>query len=244
MIPSAEKGRREVAALVVAALLSYPLGLALGSPWLLPLLNTAPAYVVLTRRLGRGDRAGAVVAMLLWAAVLAVAGTLSFALWPSPVDGLVLNGSAYRDEMLRWIRTGEGREGSLRLFLPQHLLHLGAFVALCLPTASALGILLGAVLMNFMSFYVASLARAGVPAGAVVLLGWQPWALCRVAAFCVLGVVLAEPLLGRFGRFRPLARSGSPRPYVLAAALGLVADCVLKAILAPTWGALLRGLLP
>src|SRR6266702_2332253 len=136
MIPSAEKGRREVAALVVAALLSYPLGLALGSPWLLPLLNTAPAYVVLTRRLGRGDRAGA-------------------------------------------------------------------------------------VLMNFMSFYVASLARAGVPAGAVVLLGWQPWALCRVAAFCVLGVVLAEPLLGRL---RPLARAGSRRRFLLAAALGLVAD--------------------
>jgi hypothetical protein len=241
MTPSAEPGRREVAALLAAALLSYPLGLVLGSPWLLPLLNTAPAYVVLVRRLGRGDRAGAVVAMLLWAAALAVGGTVTFALWPSPVDGLVLNGPAYRDDMLHWIRTGEGREGSLRLFLPQHLLHLGAFVALCLPTASVLGILLGAVLMNFMSFYVATLTRAGVPAGAVVLLGWQPWAICRVAAFCVLGVVLAEPLLGRF---RPLARSGSRRRYVLAAALGLLADCVLKAVLAPTWGALLRGFLP
>jgi hypothetical protein len=230
-----------MAALVLAALLSYPLGLALASPWLLPLLNTAPAYVVMVRRLSRSDRAGAVVAMLLWAAALAVGGTVSFALWPSPVDGLVLNGPAYRDEMLHWIRTGEGREGSPLLFLPQHLLHLGAFVALCLPTASALGILLGAVLMNFMSFYVASLARAGVPAGAVVLLGWPPWALCRVAAFCVLGVVLAEPLLGRF---RPLARSGSSRRFLLAAAAGLVADCALKAILAPTWGALLRGLLP
>jgi len=179
--------------------------------------------------------------MLLWAAALAVGGTVSFALWPTPVDGLVLNGPAYRDEMLHWIRTGEGREGSLRLFLPQHLGHLGAFVALCLPTASVLGILLGAVLMNFMSFYVASLARAGVPAGAVVLLGWQPWALCRVAAFCVLGVVLAEPLLGRF---RPLARSGPRRRYVLAAALGLLADSALKAALAPTWGALLHGFLP
>ena len=233
MTPSAKKGRREVAALLAAALLSYPLGLALGSPWLLPLLNTAPAYVVLARRLGRGDRAGAVVAMLLWAAALAVAGTLSFALWRSPVDGLVLNGPAYRDEMLHWIRTGEGREGSLRLFLPQHLLHLGAFVALCLPTASALGILLGAVLMNFMSFYVASLARAGVPAGAVVLLGWQPWALCRVAAVDERGEDVAA-----------LAPSGSRRRYVIAAALGLLADCVLKAVLAPTWGALLRGFLP
>jgi hypothetical protein len=244
MTPSAEPGRGELAALVSAALLSYPLGLALGSPWLLPILNTAPAYVVLVRRLGRGDRAGAVAAMLLWAAALAVGGTVAFASWPSPVDGLVLNGPAYRDEMLGWIRTGEGRESSLALFLPQHLLHLGAFVALCLATASTLGILLGAVLMNFMAFYVASLARAGVPAWAVVLLGWQPWALCRVAAFCVLGVVLAEPLLRRFGRFASRAPSGSPRRYLLAAGAGLLADCALKAALAPTWGTLLRGLLP
>ncbi len=240
MTPSAEPGRAEVWGLVLTALLSYPLGLAVGSPWLLPILNTAPAYVVLVRRLGRGDRDGAVRAMLLWAAALAVGSTVTFAAWPSPVDGLVLNGPSYRDEMLRWIRTGEGREGSLGLFLPQHLLHLGAFVALCLATASALGILLGAVLMNFMAFYVASLARAGVPTGRVVLLGWQPWAILRVAAFCILGVVLAEPVLGRF-RPRP---PGSPRRYLLAAGAGLLADCALKALLAPTWGALLRGLLP
>ena len=238
MSPSTEPGRGELLGLVLAALLSYPLGLALGSPWLLPILNTAPAYVVLLRRLGRGDRAGATRAMLLWAAALAVGGTLAFASWPSPVDGLVLNGPAYRDEMLHWIRTGEGREGSPRLFLPQHLLHLAAFVALCLTTASALGILLGAVLMNFMAFYVAALARAGIPAGAVVLLGWQPWALCRVASFCVLGVVLAEPVLGRV---RPPAPKGSPRRYLLAAIAGLLADGALKALLAPTWGALLRG---
>jgi len=52
MTPSPEPGRREVAAFVLATLLSYPLGLVLGSPWLLPLLNTAPAYVVLVRRSG------------------------------------------------------------------------------------------------------------------------------------------------------------------------------------------------
>jgi hypothetical protein len=186
--------------------------------------------------------------MLVWAATLAVCGTVSFALWPSPVDGLVLNGPAYRDEMLHWIRTGEGREGSLRLFLPQHLLHVAAFVALCLATASALGILLGAVLMNFMAFYVASLARAGVPAWAVVLLGWQPWALCRVAAFCVLGVVLAEPLLARVGRRPPSSESAGPsirrRACLKAAAAGILADWVLKTALAPTWGGWLRSQLP
>jgi hypothetical protein len=58
-----------------------------------------------------------------------------------------------------------------------------------------------------MSFYVASLARASVLAGAVLLPGWQSWALCRVAAFCILGAVLAEPMLRRVvpGRYSGLA---------------------------------------
>jgi hypothetical protein len=233
--------RKEWALLVVATLVSSPLGLALGSRFLLPLLNTAPAWWVMVRRLRRGARRSAVAAVLVWAAVLAAAGTTTFALWPTPVDDVVLNGPSYREEMFHWIRTGEGREGSPRLFLPQHLAHLAAFVALSLATASTLSILLGAVLMNFMSFYVASLFRAGVPTIWVLSLGWQPWAICRVAAFCILGAVLAEPLLSRVA---PYPRYGSLRPLVAAAALGILADWILKASLAPTWGEWLRTLLP
>jgi hypothetical protein len=232
---------RELLLIVAAAAASYPVGLALGQAWLLPLLNAAPAYAVMIARLGRGDRRGAVVAMLVWAATLALFGTLAFALWPSAPDAMVLNGPAYRDEMLGWIRTGEGSEGSLRLFLPQHLLHLALFVVLSLATASAVSIVMGAVLMNYMDFYVASLARAGAPVWAVVVLGWQPWALCRVASFCTLGAVLAEPLLRRLRR---TASTGVVRPYLLAAAAGILADWILKAALAPRWGLWLRALLP
>jgi hypothetical protein len=228
--------------LVAATLASYPLGLASGQAWLLPLLNTVPAYVTMVVLLRAHRRRDAVVAMLVWAAALAVFGTTLFALWPSPPDALVLNGPAYRDEMFHWIRTGEGREGQLRLFLPQHLGHLAAFVVLSLATASALSIAMGAVLMNFMSFYVASLARAGAPAGVVALLGWQPWAICRVAAFCTLGVVLAEPLLSRV---RPYGYEGlrAPAPYLAGAGLGILADWVLKATLAPAWGRWLAAFL-
>ena len=77
----------------------------------------------------------------------------------------------------------------------------------------------------------------------MLLLGWQPWALCRVAAFCTLGVVLSEPLLARVRRL-PLRRARGPRsPYLLAAAAGILADWILKATLAPTWGLWLRPLL-
>lgn len=227
---------------VLAAVLSYPIGLALGIPWLLPILNAAPAYAAMVALLVRGEQRRAVLVMLAWAAALAVAGTVTFAVWPRPPGPLVLNGPEYRDEMFAWIRTGEGREGSPLLFVPQHALHLAAFVALSLATASALSIAMGAVLMNYMDFYVASLARAGAPAWAVLLLGWQPWAIARVAAFNVLGVVLAQPLLRR------LAPSGPPprpaRPLVIAAGAGLLADVALKAWLAPVWGAWLRSVLP
>lgn len=229
-------------ALVALTLVSYPVGLLLAHPWLLPALNTLPAYLVMVERLRAGDRRGAVVSVLAWAAALAVFGTVSFALWPASPEAVVLNGSAYRDEMFVWICTGFGSEGSPRLFLPQHLWHLLVFVLLCLATASALSILLGAVLMNYMSFYVASLLRAGVPTAAVALLGWQPWALCRVAAFCVLGAVLAEPLLSRLRAYRYEGLRDA-RPWLLAAGGGVLADWLLKAFLAPIWGRLLRGYL-
>jgi hypothetical protein len=184
-----------------------------------------------------------VAAMLVWAATLAVAGTLFFRFWPQPPDALVIFGPQYRDEMFAWIRTGLGSEGSPRQFLPQHLLHLVAFVALSLASASAASILMGAVLMNYMDFYVASLARAGAPGWAATLLGWQPWAICRVAAFCILGVVLAEPLLSRLARY-PYDGLRGARRWIAIAAAGIVADWVLKASLAPTWGLWLRQLLP
>lgn len=233
----------QITALVLATALSYPVGLAIGQAWLLPLLNALPAYLLMARLLLRGQRRGAVVAMLAWAASMAIFGTLTLTLWPSDPGSRVLHGVAYREEMFTWIRTGVGSEGDIRLFLPQHLLHLAVFVAASLATASAASILMGAVLTNYMAYYVASLARAGVPAATVVLLGWQPWALCRVAAFCILGVVLAEPLLARIAR-RPWPGLAAARPFLLVAVCGILADWALKAALAPTWGALLRTAFP
>jgi hypothetical protein len=115
-------------------------------------------------------------------------------------------------------------------------------VALSLATASAVSISMGAVLMNYMDFYVASLGRAGAPGWAVVVLGWQPWAICRVAAFCILGVVLAEPLLSRLLRY-PYPGLGAARRWIAIAGGLILADWALKAALAPAWGRWLRPLL-
>jgi hypothetical protein len=225
---------------VFFTLLSYPLGLTVGSRWLLPLLNAAPAYLVMVTFLRRGERGRAVRTMLLWAATLAIVSTVSFRLWPTAAESTVLNGAAYREEMFHWIRTGEGTEGRLQLFLPQHLLHLGAFVILSLLSGSVLSVLMGAVLMNYMGFYVASLSRAGVPLATVLLFGWQPYALVRIAAFSTLGAILAEPLLSRVLRY-PYPGLAASRRYFMWALGGLVLDWVLKTAIAPTWGMALRA---
>lgn len=234
---------RSAVGVVLATVLSYPLGLLLGGGVLLPVLNTAAAYAAMVVLLRRGERQKAVGLMLAWAATLAICATVTFAAWPADPGPLVRNGPAYRDEMFHWIRTGEGREGRPAEFIPQHVLHLAGFVALSLATASAASMVLGAALMNYMGFYVASLARAGVPGSAVLFFGWQPWAICRVAAFVVLGVVLAEPLLSRL---RPYPYEGlrAARPYLIAAASGIAADWILKALLAGQWRAWLAAALP
>jgi uncharacterized membrane protein len=69
------------------------------------------------------------------------------------------------------------------------------------------------------------------------VLAWHPWAVIRVISFVVIGVVLSAPLLSRLFGFGVDWTQG--RALLVAAAVGLVADIVLKAALAPAWQRLL-----
>jgi hypothetical protein len=156
---------------------------------------------------------------------------------PGRVGGAVLNGPAYRDEMFDFIATGTGRESQPARFVPQHLVHLAAFAVLTAASAGVLGLLLGAGLVDYMSYYVGALA-AGPEPGLAAALGWPPWAVVRVVAFILLGTVLARPLLARVTGRPPAAMR--VRNWVVAAATLLLLDVVLKALLAERWAALLR----
>lgn len=228
--------------LLGATLASYLLGFALGSSFLLPLLNTAPGYWALVVRLGRGERISALRAMGLWAGALIVFGTLMCAAFPERAEAIVINGAAYRDTMLHWVATGEGEESHPSQFIPLHALHLALYVPIALLTAGLGGMVMGSILTNYMDFFVASLALRSTRPLLAALLGWFPWSLLRVAGYVILGVLAAEPLLGRL-RGRTVAR-GAERKRLLGIALALfVADVVVKSLLAPRWGALLSGLL-
>jgi hypothetical protein len=237
--------RNDIIVLILATVVSFPLGIALGQAWLLPVLNALPVYIVLVHRLRKGERGGAVRTAIWWAGALALAGTVCLSVWPVETGPLILGGPDYRDRLFEWVRDGGGPEGSLSLFLPRQLLQLAVFAALSLVTASALSVVMGAVMLNYMSFYVAGLLEAGTPLWGVALLGWQPWTISRLAAFCTLGVVLAEPLLLRIfpsvrERLNPVGRA----PYYVAALSGVVAGWILQATLAPLWARWLRTLLP
>lgn len=236
--------RNDIIVLIVTTVVSFPLGLALGQAWLLPVLNALPVYIVLVHRLRKGERGGAVRTAIWWTGALAITGTTCLAVWPVETGPLILGGVDYQGRMFEWIRAG-GAEGSLSLFLPRQLLQLAVFAALSLATASAGSIVMGAVMLNYMSFYVAELLRAGTPLWGVALLGWQPWTISRMAAFSTLGVVLAEPLLFRlFPSAREKLNVFGRAPYYVGALSGIAAGWVLQAALAPLWARWLRALLP
>lgn len=208
-------------------------GYAIGSPLLLPLLDVLPAYAVMLVLLYHGRRGRAVGVMLMWALGMLLAGTTLVTLFPERSATLILNGVEYRLQMFEWIRTGIGAESDPRQFIPQHLGHIVVFLVLSLGTVSLLSMIFGSILMNYMSFYVGSLIlEADIPLR-VIGLGWPPWSLFRVASFVTLGVILAEPLLFRLWK-KPF-RFGEITPFLIAAAIGLGLDLILKSILAPWW---------
>ena len=231
---------------VLPALLA-PVAVILARAWqersLLPILATVAVYPVMAALLLRGRRPAAVAATLLWAASLSVSIIAATRRDPASMARVVLNGPAYRDEMFAFIQSGAGRESDPSRFLPQHLLHVTAFTFLAAGSGGLLGIVLGAVLVGYMSYYVGALAAAGGAPGIALLCGWAPWAILRVGGFVIAGIGLSEPLLWAVHR-RLEGGAVMPRPsyrsWYVAAGVLLIGDAVLKLFLAPAWAALLR----
>ena len=241
MTDRAAPGLRPILPVLLPALLAPPalaLAVAIGGQAGLPILATAAVYPLMAHLVLRGRVAAAVVAVLLWALTLSASIIALSALSPGSAAGLVFHGAAYRDEMFRYIREGYGRESDPALFVPQHLLHLAGFVVLSLISGGLLGILMGAILVGYMSYYVGALVGAGGAPLTAWLLGWPPWAILRMVAFVMLGVALSRPLLLAMSRRQ--ASFGDWRSLYVAAAALLLSDVVLKALLAPAWAGLLR----
>jgi hypothetical protein len=226
------------AALIVAGtILSYAAGWLIGVPALLPVLNTLASFPFMVAALRRGEVRAAIARMLVWALTLGVCATLLSYVQPWRTEGLFLRGAPYRTEMFAWVLTGRGAESTPSQFLPQQALHASVFALLALASGGVLAMPMGAVLMNYMGHYVGTLAASSARPAVTMVLGWHPWAVIRVVSFVTIGVILSAPVLARVGRFTVDWRAAGV-PLMWASA-GLVADVVLKSLLAPAWQRLL-----
>ena len=224
-------------AIVLTTLFSYAVGWAIGVPILLPILNTLASFPFMVLALKRGDLRLAVARMLLWALTMGVVATgLSYAR-PAQTGTLFLRGEAYQKEMFAWLLTGQGAESTPSQFIPQQIGHAALFSGLALATGGTAAMPMGAVLMNYMGHYVGTLAATSRRPAWTLIAAWHPWAVIRVISFVVIGVVLSAPLLSRVGKFR--VDHGTARTLLIWAGAGLIADIVLKALLAPAWQRLL-----
>ena len=227
-----------IAALIVlSTLASYAVGWAIGAPALLPVFNTLASLPFMVLALRRGDLRLAVARMLLWALTMGVVATVLSYARPAETGRLFLRASSYRTEMFTWVATGRGPESTPSQFIPQQIGHAALFSGLALASGGVLAMPMGAVLMNYMGHYVGTLAESSAHPVGTVLLGWHPWSVIRVISFVAIGVVLSAPLLSRLFKFR--VDWTRARTLLRWAGAGLVADIVLKALLAPVWQRLL-----
>jgi hypothetical protein len=207
-----------------------------GGRWALPLVAPLTVYRPFAERVVRRDYLGAWQLGLAWAALLSLGVIALTLLRPDWAREGILNGEAYRQEMFRWVATGEARENDWRAFLPLHLAHLALFLLLTWVSAGYLGLVLGAALTAYMSYFVGSFAAASGHPVLGSLAAWVPWSVLRVMAFVLLGALFSRPLLVR--RAWPFERLEG-RLMALAAS-GLLADVLIKAFAAPAYGLFLR----
>jgi hypothetical protein len=211
-----------------------------GGRWALPLLAPLTLYPAFAARVRARDYLGAWSLGVAWAMLLSLGVILLVALLPDVARASILHGEAYRREMFGWVETGEAPENHPAVFIPGHLLHLGLFLVATWISGGYLGLVVGAALVDYMSYFVGSYAVAsGHPAlGAIA--AWVPWSVLRIAAFVLLGAVFSRPLLVK--RAWPFTRFECQ--LMALAASGLLADILIKASLAPAYGRFLRQMAP
>ncbi len=232
--------RPETAAawVLLTPLLPWLVALPWGA-WALPLVAPLTVYPAFAARVRERRYGGAWLLAMGWAALLSIGVITLVAVRPELAARGILHGPVYKAEMADWIIRGVGKEVSPAQFVPEHLLHLGAFLVLTTVSAGYLGLALGAFLMAYMSYFVGSFAVAAQPHWLGGLAAWVPWSVIRVMAFVLLGALLARPLLVR--QRWPFSRREA---WLFALAfVGIAADLTIKTLLAPWWGHYLRGFL-
>lgn len=173
-----------------------------------------------------------------WAVGTSLVSLFAFRREPDAVVGRVLRARAYRDEMLQWLESGRGPESRPLRTVRSHVYELAAYLVAAVSTANLLSLVMGAVLLNTMNAWVATLLGAARNRWKVALLAWNSWSVIRVAAYVMLGSACAAPLAGAAGY--PVA-PGEVRSLLWLGAIGVVLDLLLKLTLSRPCASVIAG---
>jgi hypothetical protein len=216
----------------------FRVGWRIGSRVGLPLVQSALGWVAFLLAFAIAGPAWAAASVGMWVLGTTVASVYEFFGHPSETDERVLRAAPYRVSMLAWLETGSGPEKRPAVTVVGHVREAIWYTAAAIATANFGSIAMGAVLLNEMNAYVATLLRAAKRTGTVLLLAWNVWSVVRVASYVLIGAAAAAPLL-RLSGWR--VDAPAVRALAAAGAIGVVLDVVLKLTLSRSCGRALAG---
>jgi hypothetical protein len=198
----------------------------------LSLCQAALGFFILVTFSRKQELGKAVGGLLLWALWLIPVSVAAVMLWPELSAAKVWKGPAYWEEMGRWIREGLGSEAQPGEFMWRQLRDLALISGASFLTGGALGLWGGTVMMGKMNFYVGKLLATSAEPWTAALYAWQPYALCRVAGYILIGASAAQPLLAQVSGTKP---GRKPLLYLMLGVVLVFADLILKTWLQPVW---------
>jgi hypothetical protein len=222
--------------LVVGTVLTAVASLIFGQPWLMPILGSLVIYPLFLLKVKRCEYRAALFWVLWWAFWQSLVVIVATIFAPTMAAKVIINGTVYTEEIFNWIRTGEGAEGSISLFLGIHLKQYLAFSILSFFTLGSASLFLGTYLLNYMNFYVSQLIQASLYPGLAALIGWPPWSILRVIGFICTGIALTDLGLRLIAKLRKHSYSDVFSWRYLYLGISFVTvDIIVKTILAPIW---------
>jgi hypothetical protein len=213
----------------------FRLAWRIGNRWGMPLAQGLAGWTAFVYAWRWGTPGIAAATVGVWALSTTLVSLYFFVPNPEAVDRCVVRAKEYRATMLAWLRTGRGPEAEPLATARRHLHETIVYAACAVLTANLASIVLGAVLLNYMNAYVATLLRAARRKAVVSLLAWNVWSLVRVGGYVVLGSAAAAPAATWLG----LPATGPVAGLALGAGAALVADLALKIALSKPIGRVL-----
>lgn len=220
----------------LCGVVGFRIGWRLGNRVALPMAQAALCWVAFLLAWSVVGAGWAAVAVLLWALGTSLASIYVFLGCPKETDERVVRAASYRAAMLGWLRTGEGPGSKPLATARQHLREAIWYTAAAIATANLGSIAMGAILLNYMNAYVATLLRAATRTPRALLLAWNVWSLVRVVSYVLIGAAAAAPML-RFWGWR--VETDAVFALAVSGAAGVVLDLVLKLALSRPCGRLL-----